>query len=57
MNEACQLEIRDDGSGQPAPEGLGLRGMRHRVEALGGTLQRETASGTRLIISLPLATP
>lgn len=54
VNGTCHLEIQDDGSGQPAPEGLGLSGMRHRVEALGGTLQRETASGTRLIICLPL---
>lgn len=54
MNGTCHLEIQDDGSGQAAPEGLGLSGMRHRVEALGGTLQRETASGTLLLISLPL---
>jgi two-component system sensor histidine kinase DesK len=55
LNGACRLEVRDDGSGQMAPEGLGLSGMRQRVEALGGTLRREIASGTRLIISLPLA--
>jgi two-component system sensor histidine kinase DesK len=51
----CQLEIRDNGCGQLSPEGSGLSGMRQRVEALGGTLQREAASGTRLLITLPEA--
>src|SRR5262249_31805467 len=45
----CRLEIRDDGCGQMTPEGVGLSGMRRRVEALGGKLQREAASGTRLV--------
>jgi two-component system sensor histidine kinase DesK len=49
----CQLEIQDDGCGKLSPEGSGLFGMRQRVEALGGKLQRETASGTRLLITLP----
>jgi two-component system sensor histidine kinase DesK len=53
-NGACRLEIADDGCGGSAPEGVGLSGMRTRIEALGGTLQREAASGTRLIITLPL---
>ena len=35
-------------------EGNGLRGMRERVEMLGGTLQRSTESGTTLTITLPL---
>jgi two-component system sensor histidine kinase DesK len=54
VNGACRLEIRDDGSGQVAPEGAGLSGMRQRVEALGGSLQRITGPGTRLIILLPV---
>ena len=54
--EGCELEVRDDGNGRPDPEGAGLNGMRHRVESLGGTLRRETGSGTRLIITLPMAT-
>jgi two-component system sensor histidine kinase DesK len=49
----CQLEIRDNGCGQSTPEGVGLSGMRRRVEGLGGKLRRETSSGTRLIITLP----
>jgi len=51
----CLLEIQDDGRGSSQAEGNGVRGMRERVEALGGTLRRETGDGTRLTITLPLA--
>jgi two-component system sensor histidine kinase DesK len=51
----CQLVIADDGQGGDQVEGNGLRGMRERVEALGGTLDRETRSGTRLKVIFPLA--
>jgi glucose-6-phosphate-specific signal transduction histidine kinase len=37
-----------------SPEGIGLTGMRYRVESLGGKLQREVSSGTRLVITLPV---
>lgn len=50
----CVLEIRDDGNGGFQYEGNGLRGMRERVEALGGTLERETSTGTRLSIQFPI---
>jgi two-component system sensor histidine kinase DesK len=50
----CQLEIQDDGRGGVQAEGNGVRGMRERVEALGGSLRRETNGGTRLTITLPL---
>jgi two-component system sensor histidine kinase DesK len=53
-NGNCQLEIQDDGCGGANVEGNGLRGMRERVEMLGGKLSRETASGNRLTIILPL---
>src|SRR4029077_18519900 len=53
-NGTCRLEIQDDGRGISNGEGNGLRGMRERVEMLGGTLQRNTASGTTLTITLPL---
>jgi len=54
QNGSCYLEIKDDGCGSSSGEGNGLRGMRERVEMLGGTLQRESGSGTRLTITLPL---
>jgi two-component system sensor histidine kinase DesK len=55
-NEAlCTLEVADDGRGAAGPEGNGLRGMRERLEALGGSLRLLSSNGTRLIIDLPLA--
>ena len=51
----CTLEIADDGCGAAGPEGNGLRGMRERLEAIGGSLRLLTTNGTRLIIDLPLA--
>jgi two-component system, NarL family, sensor histidine kinase DesK len=52
---ACRFEIRDDGVGGSAQEGMGLSGMRERVEAYGGSLERTTDHGTRLVVTLPLA--
>lgn len=54
QNGSCRLEIADDGQGFVTTEGNGLRGMRERVEMLGGTLVRTNRSGTTLIITLPL---
>jgi two-component system sensor histidine kinase DesK len=51
---SCRLEIHDDGVGISRAEGNGLRGMRERVEMLGGTLERSSQSGTMLVITLPL---
>jgi two-component system sensor histidine kinase DesK len=51
----CLLEIQDDGNGGSSMEGNGLRGMRERIEALGGNLQRQISSGTKLTIRFPLA--
>ncbi len=49
-----QLEIQDDGRGSTQPEGSGLRGMRERIEAWGGTVLVDAAHGTKLTITLPL---
>ncbi len=57
QNDSCRLEIHDDGRGFVTAEGNGLRGMRERVEMLGGTLERTNKSGTMLIITLPLREP
>jgi len=54
QNGSCRLEIQDDGLGSSNGEGNGLRGMRERVEMLGGTLHRSTEAGTTLTIMLPL---
>jgi two-component system sensor histidine kinase DesK len=53
-NGSCRLEIHDDGCGASNGEGNGLRGMRERVEMIGGTLNRSTEAGTTLTITLPL---
>jgi two-component system, NarL family, sensor histidine kinase DesK len=54
-NNLCTMEIADNGCGADSPEGNGLRGMRERLEAIGGSLQRQSQAGTRLVIHLPLA--
>ena len=54
-NGNCVLEIQDDGQGGTHIEGNGLRGMRERVEALGGTVVRDTSAGTKLHFEFPLA--
>jgi two-component system sensor histidine kinase DesK len=54
---SCELEISDDGKGSVAPDGFGIIGMRERVEALGGTLERDGSEGMRLILRLPAAGP
>jgi two-component sensor histidine kinase len=51
-----RVRIEDDGVGRDpsAPEGLGLRTVRERLEALGGTLGwPETAAGCAVEITLP----
>lgn len=53
----CTLEVQDDGRGasdvEGPREGEGLRGMRERVEAIGGSVKREVSTGTRLRVELP----
>jgi signal transduction histidine kinase len=50
-----QLVLQDNGSqaGGEVEEGLGLRSMAHRVDALGGRLVIERSGGFRLFISIP----
>jgi signal transduction histidine kinase len=52
-----RVSIRDDGVGGAAPgQGSGLLGLKDRVEALGGELEIESAtgSGTSLRVKIPL---
>ena len=58
--DACVLLVEDDGSAAPAPEGSGMRGMRERVEALGGSVRRGRGTagrGLRLEVRVPLRRP
>lgn len=51
------LEVEDNGTRMEAAprEGNGLRGMRERVQELGGRFHIEAEAGTRLVIELPAA--
>jgi two-component system sensor histidine kinase DesK len=54
--EGCILEVEDDGRGGTANEGNGLRGMRERVEAVGGSVRRgpgTEGSGLLVQVSVP----
>jgi two-component system sensor histidine kinase DesK len=53
-DSTLRLEVRDDGKGGAAPDGSGLLGMRARVAALGGRVEREGRDGTRLTVTLPI---
>ncbi len=48
------LLVTDDGVGIRAPEGSGLRGMRERVLAAGGSMELATGRGTRLRVTIPV---
>jgi two-component system sensor histidine kinase DesK len=50
---AYRLEISDDGRGGTHAEGVGMRSIRTRAEALGGTAVWNSAIGTQLSVSLP----
>lgn len=52
------IEVVDDGTATPGPEGRGLRGMRTRVEALGGTLRTGPGAegGFTVTAHLPVVT-
>ncbi|HEX5725688.1 MAG TPA: sensor histidine kinase [Longimicrobiaceae bacterium] len=54
---ACTLTVEDDGRGGLRAEGHGLRGMRERVEELGGSLALSGAGGTRVTVTVPAAGP
>jgi two-component system sensor histidine kinase DesK len=49
-----RLLVEDNGQSCELREGNGLRGMRERVESIGGRLSFEHDQGTRLLIALPL---
>jgi two-component system sensor histidine kinase DesK len=49
------LLVEDDGTHAKLSEGNGLRGMRERVEAMGGRFSISAHEGTALLIELPVA--
>jgi two-component system sensor histidine kinase DesK len=47
------LAVADDGVGGAAEEGSGLSGMRARVATVGGTVDHDGRTGTRVTVTLP----
>jgi two-component system sensor histidine kinase DesK len=47
------LEVHDDGRGTTASPGLGLRGMKERVEFMGGTVVFDGEHGMRVVVRVP----
>jgi two-component system sensor histidine kinase DesK len=56
-NGQRRLIVEDNGEHVFVREGNGLRGMRERIESLGGRLLLERDHGTRVLIELPLREP
>jgi two-component system sensor histidine kinase DesK len=54
-DDELRVVIADDGVGGKSREGNGLTGIRERVRALGGRLDRTTSAGTTVTIAVPLA--
>jgi two-component system sensor histidine kinase DesK len=52
-NGTASLVVQDDGAGKGVVEGSGMRGMRERVEALGGVMRYTVSKGMTLHIDLP----
>jgi two-component system, NarL family, sensor histidine kinase DesK len=57
QNGQTVLTVEDNGRGGVREDGNGLRGMRDRIEALGGRFAVDATHGTRLTIQLPAPLP
>lgn len=53
-NGRTSLTVKDDGRGNIRQEGNGLRGMRERIEGLGGNFSIDGKQGTRITIDIPI---
>lgn len=55
VNGMNELTVRDDGVGGVFKEGMGMRGMRERVRAVGGAVEWKAGakSGTDLVVRMP----
>jgi two-component system, NarL family, sensor histidine kinase DesK len=52
--KTVRMVVSDDGVGGDGHGGFGLKGMRERVEMLGGKLSLDGASGMQLVVEMPL---
>ncbi len=53
VTDSWCLDVVDDGVGSRSAEGNGLRGMRERIMAIGGTVRRDGSDGMRLAVRVP----
>lgn len=53
LDDRVRLTVHDDGKGGDPEEGLGLKGMRERVLALGGEFSVIGKGGTTIAVTLP----
>jgi two-component system sensor histidine kinase DesK len=51
--QSTRLSVYDNGRGAIEREGNGMRGMRERVESLGGRFEVDSRQGTRLTVAIP----
>jgi two-component system sensor histidine kinase DesK len=56
IGDAIRMFVKDDGRGGVHLEGLGMRSIQARVQALGGSAAWEGRQGTTLTVTLPVAT-
>jgi two-component system sensor histidine kinase DesK len=54
LDHEYRLEVSDDGCGGIHHEGVGMRSIRSRIEAVGGSASWSSDSGTQLIVKLPI---
>ncbi len=52
-DDDVRVTVADDGRGTGAPDGSGLSGMRERITALGGHVDRRMGGGTTLTVTVP----
>jgi two-component system, NarL family, sensor histidine kinase DesK len=57
FGDSLRLVVKDDGRGGVHREGLGMRSIQARVEAIGGSAVWDGHGGTALTITLPVAAP
>lgn len=55
VGERVVLEVTDDGVGGEQRDGTGLTGMRERIAALGGDVDRQVRGGTAVTVAVPAA--
>jgi two-component system sensor histidine kinase DesK len=56
LEHSYRMQIRDDGQGGTQQEGMGIRGIRERIAAIGGSVSWACGAGTELDVTIPVHT-